>query len=75
MLMHLQSDTLEKLEMKHVKRRKRAEQQELLNLPNTLAMLEDKIQQLANKLGSKEFLEMTGVSGKVFFSTTFLIRA
>lgn len=56
-------ETLENLEMRRVRRRKRSEQQELLNLPKTLAVLEEKIQDLANELGSQEFLELTGVSG------------
>lgn len=66
------SDTIQKLELKRVKRRKHREQQELLNLPKTLALLEEKIQDLAAELGSQEFMELTGVSGKGFFSCTLL---
>lgn len=50
-----------------MRRRKQSEQQELLNLPKTLAVLEQKIQDLASELGSKEFLELTGVSGIFLF--------
>lgn len=60
-------DTIQKLQLKRVRRRKQSKQKELLNLPKTLAVLEQKIQDLASELGSKEFLELTGVSGIFLF--------
>lgn len=43
--------------------RTEAEVHELLNLPQTLVVLEQKIQKLAEQLGSQEFRELSGTTG------------
>lgn len=60
-LVHLQTDT-PSMRTEH-------EVHELLNLPRTLVVLEQKIQKVAGQLGSQEFRELTGTAGKE--QTTF----
>lgn len=58
------SDSLKKLKLKRVRTRTGKEKRDLLNLPKTLALLEVQIQSAASELGSQEFLELTGLSGR-----------
>lgn len=57
-------DALSQLDPETANLRTQGEQHELLNLPRTLANLENKIQTVADQLGSQEFRALTGTSGE-----------
>ncbi|EGG04731.1 uncharacterized protein MELLADRAFT_108187 [Melampsora larici-populina 98AG31] len=54
---------LEDISAKRPRMRTGAERAELLDLPRSLIALEQKVQDLADELGSDEFLRLTGTSG------------
>ncbi|EGF97747.1 uncharacterized protein MELLADRAFT_114116 [Melampsora larici-populina 98AG31] len=55
-------DTLDLLEAGTAPLRTQEQQHELLDLPRTLTSLENKIQNVANELGSQQFRELTGMT-------------
>ncbi|EGG01200.1 uncharacterized protein MELLADRAFT_92702 [Melampsora larici-populina 98AG31] len=56
-------EDLRKLKLKKKRARTGREKQELLNIPQSLVLMETQIHNAAAELGTQEFLELTGLTG------------